>query len=190
MDGRSDLQAADNNDSREIRDVGINMVRDDLEDLPRFELPAGYSIRPWREGDRHTWTDLQRAAEMWLEITDDLYVTEFGSDTDELARRQLFLCNSSGEAVGTATAWCGKIDGERLGQVHWVAIRPQEQGRGLSRPLLSATCELLRELGHRRTFLTTSTARLAALRLYLRFGFRPDPVNAAQRTAWAALHLT
>lgn len=170
----------------ELPDVGIDMVREGLEDLPAFELPEGYSIRRYRAGDDQTWTDIHLAAEKSIDITGGLFAKEFESDPEALAERQLFLCEDAGHAIGTATAWFGDYRDEGIGRVHWLAILPEQQGRGLSRPLLAATCARLRELGHTRTFLTTSTRRLAAVRLYLRFGFRADPVNDAQRAGWAA----
>jgi GNAT superfamily N-acetyltransferase len=165
-------------------DVGINLVRENLEDLPRFEVLEGYSIRSYRQGDDEVWTDIHLAAEKSIDITGGLFAKEFESDHAELRRRQLFLCAPGGAAVGTGTAWRGSYRGEEIGQVHWVAIVPGHQGRGLSRPLLAAVCARLRERGHRRAFLTTSTRRLVALRLYLRFGFRADPTDERQRAAW------
>lgn len=153
-------------------DVNIDMVREDLEGLPHFELPEPYSIRAYRPGDEKVWTRIQRAAEKIIEIAPDLHARQFGPDHEQLARRQLFLCDGAGWEVGTGTAW---FDDEKTGRVHWVAIVPGHQGKGLSRPLLAAVCGRLKELGHRRAVLTTSSTRGAALRLYSRFGFEPRP---------------
>jgi GNAT superfamily N-acetyltransferase len=171
----------------ELPDVSLAMVREGLEDLPVFELPPGYSIRSHREGDQAVWTDIHLAAEKRIEVTAGLFADEFGGDAEQLRRRQLFLCDPGGAAVGTGTAWHGRYRGTEMGRVHWMAVVPGQQGRGLSRPLLAAVCSRLRELGHRRAFLTTSTGRLAALRLYLRFGFRADPTDEPQRAAWEAV---
>ena len=171
-----------------LPDVGTDMVRPDLEGLPDFELPRSYSIRAWRPGDMETWTRLQRAAEKQIEITDGLFREQFGGDDAAIAARQLFLCDAGGRAVGTGTAWFDEERfGERWGQVHWMAVVPGQQGRGLGRTLLAAVCRRLREAGHRRAFLITSTGRLPAIRLYLRFGFRPAPRDEAGREAWRAL---
>jgi GNAT superfamily N-acetyltransferase len=115
-------------------------------------------------------------------------VHEFGADPVLLAQRQCYLCTADGRTIGTATAWFDDdFGGEIFGRVHWVAIVPQYQGHGLSRPLLSAVCERLREAGHERAYLTTSSARLAAIRLYLRFGFKPLIETEGQASAWRTL---
>jgi ribosomal protein S18 acetylase RimI-like enzyme len=73
--------------------------------------------------------------------------------------------------VGTVTAWEGSFEGERMGRVHWLAVVPEEQGKGLGALLLSVACERLRLLGFERAYLVTSPLRTAAIRLYKRFGF-------------------
>jgi GNAT superfamily N-acetyltransferase len=72
----------------------------------------------------------------------------------------------------------------RWGRVHWMAITPQFQGRGLGKTLLSAICQRLRELGHERAYLTTSSARVQAVGLYLKFGFEPLIRNIEDESLW------
>jgi GNAT superfamily N-acetyltransferase len=89
------------------------------------------------------------------------------------------------EVIGTGAAWFDDdFGGARIGRVHWVAILPEYQGRGLSKPLLSAICRRLRELGHGRAYLATASARSRAIQLYLRFGFVPLTRNEAERAIW------
>lgn len=164
------------------------MVRRHLEGLPTFSLPAGYALRVFEPGDAATWTRLVQAADLHQGVTADRHREVFGVDLGVLRERQLFLTAPGGEAVGTATGWYGSGGWEPdWGRVHWVAIRPDFQGRGLSRPLLQAVLERLRLLGHRRAYLITETVRWAALRLYLRFGFEPDLRRAEDRSVWMDL---
>lgn len=65
-------------------------------------------------------------------------------------------------------AW---LDWPPIRRVHWVAIRPAYQGRGLARPLLFDIGQTLRELGHTRATLTTSHQRALAIALYRKIGF-------------------
>ncbi|MBE7499779.1 MAG: GNAT family N-acetyltransferase [Verrucomicrobiales bacterium] len=166
----------------------MQMVRRHLEALPTFPLPAGYALRMFERGDAATWARLVQAADLHQAVSADRHREVFGEDLDTLRQRQFFLTAPGGEAVGTATAWYGSGGWERdWGRVHWVAIRPDCQGRGLSKPLLHAVLERLRRLGHRRAYLITETVRRAALRLYLRFGFEPDLRRAEDRSVWMDL---
>ena len=163
----------------------IILWREHLEEIPDFPLPDHFSLRWYQPGDDQEWFRIQSTADRLNEITPDLFARQFGKDEHELARRQCFLLNSRGNAIGTATAWFNdNFEGKRFGRVHWVAILPEYQGRGLAKPLMTTICHRLRELGHTRAYLTTSTARLGAIRLYLRFGFVPMIRNAAEEAVW------
>jgi ribosomal protein S18 acetylase RimI-like enzyme len=147
--------------------VRVTMIRRSLDGIPQHPLPAGFSIRWWWPGDRETWVRIHDLAEKLVPATAEVYDKQFGGNTHELSRRQAFLLDSSGREIGTATAW---FDG-KLGRVHWVAIVPEFQGRGLSKPLLTIVCSRLRELGYAQVYLTTDARRAAALALYRSFGF-------------------
>ena len=67
--------------------------------------------------------------------------------------------------------------------VHWVAVRPAYQGRGLGKAMLSFTLNQLAQW-HDRAFLGTQTKRLAAIWLYLSFGFVPDLEQPGAIEAW------
>jgi GNAT superfamily N-acetyltransferase len=127
-------------------------------------------------------------ADQYNDITPALFAREFGRDPAELAARQLYLYDPAGGAIGTATAWRGNlISDQTIGRIHWVAIVPDRQGQGLAKPLIAAACRRLRELGHARAYLTTSTARVPAINLYLRFGFQPLVGSLEARRAWQAI---
>jgi GNAT superfamily N-acetyltransferase len=163
----------------------IILWREHLEGISNFPLPPGFSLRWYQPGDQEIWFRIQTASDQLNEITPELFQQQFGNDDQALAKRQCYLLTTQGRAVGTATAWYNdNFEGRDFGRVHWVAILPDYQGRGLARPLMTAICERLRELGHKRAYLTTSTARLGAIRLYLRFGFSPLIRNPAEAALW------
>jgi GNAT superfamily N-acetyltransferase len=175
------------------RNVPLTMVRRDLDGVPRFDVPAGFTLRPFASGDEEAWVWIHAAADRYNEATLARFRSEFGDDAATLERRMRFLVDPTGSAIGTAAAWFDhQPPGPLLGRVHWVAIHPAHQGRGLAKPLLSHVCALLRDLGHERTFLTTSSARIPAIALYLRFGFEPEIDGSDSAAAWAELrrHLT
>lgn len=174
--------------SQDLENLSVTMVRSDLDDIPRFPLPAPFRIRCYEPGDETHWLSIHGAADKRNAITPGLFRGQFGSDDGLLSQRQFYLCDGDGLAIGTATAWF-KDDYRGLpwGRVHWVAIVPAMQGKGLAKPLMTLVCERLRELGHVRAYLSTSTLRVPAISLYLKFGFVPEIKDEQAREAWRAL---
>ncbi len=170
------------------QNIPVTMVRPHLEEIPEHTLPAGYSVRAYRPGDERNWVEIQAAADRYNEITPALFVQEFGRNKSVLAERQLYICEPGGTAIGTATAWFNNhYRGQLFGRVHWVAIVPNQQGRGQAKLLMTAVCHRLRDLGHNQTYLTTSTARIPAINLYLQFGFVPQIDNTDDVEVWRSL---
>lgn len=90
-----------------------------------------------------------------------------------------------GTPIGTATAWFDNDhNGLPCGRLHWVAMVPKLQGQGLAKPLLTTVCQRLRELGHTRAYLTTSSERIPAINLYLGFGFAPEIKDLHDSELW------
>jgi GNAT superfamily N-acetyltransferase len=152
----------------------LMMVRPHMDDIPSIPFPEGYGIRAMRLGEGGLWTDIERDAETYFPIADDLFEREFGRDLEATQWRCFFVVNARGAAVGTISAWYNRSrKGQDHGQIHWVAVRPAYQGKGLGKAALSYT---LREMSqwHERCFLGTQSKRLPAIKLYLDFGFVPD----------------
>jgi len=170
-----------------LPNLRVAMRRPDLDQLPPVVLPAGHALRDYLPVSEAAWLAIHQVADPWHTFTAAFFAQQFGTDAALLAARQLYLCAADGNPIGTSTAWFVDAPDQPCGRVHWVAIRPEQQGRGLGRPLLVATLRRLRELGHRSALLTTSTARLPALRLYLRHGFVPETTTPEARTAWLAI---
>lgn len=167
------------------RHVPVAMARQDLDGIPQFSLPEPFTFRWYQPGDEKEWTRIHVQADKWNDVSGDLFEKQFGNDEDLLRERQLYLCADDGAAVGTATAWWNDdYEGLMWGRLHWVAIVPEFQGRGLAKPLLSAVLNRMVEMGYKRVYLTTATQRLPAISLYLKFGFLPQPRNQEETEAW------
>ena len=167
----------DNHDSR-IHYVDLLMEKDDLTDIPVCALPEGYRFAFYQPGDRDAWIAIEISAKELRDHAQGVEVWQkyYGNAEALLPQRMLFIENERGEKVATITAYpCEEKD---LGQVHWVAVRREDQGRGLARPLIARGLTLMRELGDRRACLHTQTVTWVACRLYLDFGFRPTAESA------------
>jgi len=163
------------------------MIRENLDNIPEFDLPAGYSIQWYRPGHEKQWQAIQLLADEYNRVTPGLFEEQFGTDTQLLSERQCFLLDSEENIVGTATAWLD-IQGEKSpGRIHWVAIAPQQQGKGLAKPLLTIICKRLKQLGHSKAYLTTQTVRIPAINLYAKFGFTPVIDSEREKEIWEKL---
>jgi ribosomal protein S18 acetylase RimI-like enzyme len=67
--------------------------------------------------------------------------------------------------------------------IHWVAVRPAYQGRGLAKAAVTHVMNSLAQW-HQRARLRTSSGRLAAIKIYLDFGFLPDMTQKDAPRAW------
>lgn len=167
------------------------MKRSPLAGFPVFGFPAPYQFRWYLPGDEAHWLTIHHKADIHSEqqATMATFRRAFGEDTAVLAQRQGYILDGAGQPIGTASAWFDPVDenGRLPGRVHWVAILPEHQGKGLAKPLLSIICQRLEKFDHPFALLETSTARIPAVNLYLRFGFTPHIRNDVDRDAWEQL---
>lgn len=174
-------------------DVPLGMARAHLEAIPQFTPPPGYRLRGYAAGDVVTWTSIQRVADTLNTIDAGLFGRQYGSAPDALAERMLFVTTGEGEDVGTISAWWEHgtrtcVPGDR-GRVHWLAVRPDHQRRGLAKALMTRALTVMAR-HHASAMLDTSSGRPWAARLYLDFGFLPEPSDledVARRAAWRAV---
>lgn len=173
----------DNHDSR-IKYYELLLKREDLENLPRYELPEGYRFVFYEQGDRDAWIATLQSAkefetyEQGLEAWNRYYE---GKD-EELKTRMVFVVNEAGEKVATATAYYDIYgrDKSGAGWLHWVAVRRDEQGKGLSKPMIAYVLDVMRSLGYTHAKIPTQTTTWLACKVYLDLGFVPVPENAVR----------
>lgn len=179
MDG---LPVFENLDAR-IRYFDLILERN-TENLPHYALPEGYHFEFYRDGDRGAWVEIEKSAREFSSPEQGLAAWEryYGGRERELPRRMIFAVNAQSEKVATATAFydIDRGDDGETGWLHWVSVKRSHQGRGLSKPTISRALELLRELGYRRIKIPTQTTSWLACKIYLDFGFLPEPQNALQ----------
>ena len=151
----------------------VIMVVDALADVPRRPLPAGFSYRDYRTGDGAVWTRIHEETGAYAPLPPGLHAREFGPDGAALAARQLFVADASGREVATATAWYrDPAHGVPGGRIHWVAVTPSVQRRGIASALLGLVCDRFAALGETAAYLTTDSHNSRAIALYESLGFR------------------
>lgn len=167
--------------------LDVKMIRENLDGIPEYDLPAGYSIRWYQPGYEEPWQKVQSLADEYTRVTPGLFREQFGAYIKLLPERQCFLCDGKDKIIGTATAWLDNLGEKSPGRIHWLAIIPAEQGKGLAGPLLTIICKRLKELGHSKTYLTTQSLRITAINLYAKFGFAPVIDSERDREIWEKL---
>lgn len=178
----------DNHDER-IKYYELMLERKTLSDIPEFPLPEGYRFAFYKSGDRDAWIDIEKSAKEFKSYEAGLksWNEYFGGKDGELVRRMVFIETESGEKVATSTAFYdihGR-DKSGAGWLHWVSVRREFQGKGLSKPLISRTLEVMRSLGYSHAKIPTQTTSWVACKVYLDFGFTPIPQNAERnRDGW------
>jgi len=88
-----------------MKNIGVTMIREQMENIPEIPFPKGFGVRNYRPDEGDIWTGIQRAAEPFIKIDDQLFEQEFGDNLQEMENRSFFVVTDEGEEVGTITAW-------------------------------------------------------------------------------------
>lgn len=177
----------DNHDDR-IKYYELLLHRE-LDGLTVYPLPDGYRFVLYSPGDRDEWIDIETSAREFIDYSQGLvsWNRYYQGKDEELTRRMVFIENETGEKVATATAFYNiyREDPDGAGWLHWVAVRREYQGLGLSKPLITHVLGIMRSLGYTYAKIPTQTNTWLACKVYLDLGFRPLPANARHsRTGW------
>lgn len=182
----------------------ISMFKTDTKSYPEYALPDGYSFSFYQKGDEVAWARLERALGQFE--TEALALEHFQKDFYDGQRlrpeeRMLFVKDSDGEIVGTASLWDGEYFGRIEQRIHWVAVSDRCAGQGIAKAMLTRLLQLYNTLGYEGyLYLWTGTVNYPAIAIYRKFGFieyrgeispftnLPDPDFAAMnRTGLATL---
>ena len=165
------------------------MLRGEITGMREIPLPAGFHYEMYRPGDRDAWIGIEKSAKEFetYEQGLDAWKRYYEGRDDELVNRMVFVVNEKGEKVATATAFYDirGIDQSADGWLHWVAVRREDQGKGLSKPLISHVIQIMKALGQTHCKIPTQTTTWVAVKVYLDLGFRPIEKNLVNsRDGW------
>ena len=176
---KRDVTRYDNHDER-ICHYELLLERG-LSNMPEYTLPAGYRFVPYSDGDRDRWIEIEISAKEFTAYGQGLEAWNryYANCPDILPDRMFFIENDKGEKVATATAFYdihGR-DTSGAGWLHWVAVKREYQGRGLSKPLITYVLNAMKNLGYSHAKIPTQTTTWLACRVYLDLGFLPIQKN-------------
>ena len=143
-----------------------------------YPLPEGYSYALYQAGDEIAWAKIEASV---LEFDDEIEALLYFQEDwlpykREIERRCLFIVAPNGEKVATATAWWGYTGVKRSPWIHWVAVKPEHQGKGLGKALASRVLRLLLDMeGDKDVYLNTQTWSHKAVGIYEKIGFVISP---------------
>ena len=154
--------------------IPVIMRREANLHLPVCLLPEGYSYQMYKDGFEKDWARIETSVGEFNCEMDALlhYQKTFLPYPDELSRRCIFILAPNGEPVGTATAWWDYVGKRRHALMHWVAVKPEYQGKGLGKAITAEVIRLMTEVdGDGVFYLSTQTNSHKAIRIYEWAGF-------------------
>lgn len=170
----------DNHDSR-IKYYDL-LLEKDLDVIKDYDLPKDYHFEFYKYGDRDEWIEIEKSAKEFINYDEGFRAWNryYSGRENELLSRMVFVVNARGEKVATATAFYDISDKDQSGSgwLHWVAVKREYQGKGLSKPLISHTLKIMASLGYTHAKIHTQTTTWLAVKIYLDFDFRPVSENA------------
>ncbi len=163
-----------------VKSISADMVKLDMDNYPRYEMPEGFYITGYREGDEYHWADI--AKEQFDLETVELGLESFRKDFFGQAERWERLKDSclfaveekTGKVAAVLTLWEGGIMEGNFRRIHWVATREEFQGRGIIKAMMTYALDMYHKQGSEGPcVLATGTQNWQAIRIYKKFGFVP-----------------
>ena len=158
------------------------MVRPNLNGLPELEIPEGYEIRTYLEGDDVHWANVISASFGGKRTAEDTHRDII--DRDVFDPEGLYFAIYQGTPVGTTCAWKNTLDETEVGVVHMVGVDSAHAGHRLGQCVTLCVLLYFQEHGFKCAILNTDDFRLPALKTYLNLSFLPLYVDPDHPGRW------
>ncbi|RSK27672.1 GNAT family N-acetyltransferase [Bacillus sp. HMF5848] len=151
------------------------LVRDDI-DVPKYNLPNNYEIKPYRAGvDEEIWCDIRNASFATLKgnevpISRDM-VSKLVLSNDYIEGGMMILYHLN-KPIGVVRGSADIYEGIPTMSIGPLAIIPSYQGKGLGRILLRAVLKFAREKSYSKAILCVNGENERAKTLYEHEGFK------------------
>ena len=165
----------------------LTMKLQALTDYRAPALPEGYTLTTLDpETDIQGWIETCAEGLGTAEWTEEDFRKRM-LETDGLCAERIYVVKHEGRVIATATAWPLS---ETRGNLHMVAARPEYRGKHLGSIVVGAVLEWLTAQGMTDIRLSTDDFRLAAIKVYLNFGFLPILSDFDMPGRWKAIYET
>jgi GNAT superfamily N-acetyltransferase len=155
--------------------VPLFLYKEDPQDYPKYELPAGFRFTPYQRGDEVAWAELECSLGQFATVEEGVrcFEREFPADGAlDLGERVFFVRDDTDAVVATAALWEGEFCGEICPRAHWLAVSDACAGRGIAKAVFCHILDLYRQLHLTGTlYLLTATWYYPAIAIYRSFGF-------------------
>lgn len=163
-----------------LPDLGFRPVRTYLDMLWRgdaleaAELPDGFAVRPFQEGDAARLAAIQNAAfaASWGFCPNTPEQIAYRSRMANTSAAGILFLQDGAETAGYCWTTLLPVNGARRGRIGMIGIAPAYRGRGVSRPILYAGMAYLRTLGVDGIGLEVDGSNAPAVGLYTSTGFQ------------------
>ena len=184
---------------RSLPHIGVIMETNNASVYPKYELPVGFSFSQYKQGFEEQWASLQYEIENVdsIEEAKTIFKREFldgkitnwinkapedmmsvdiekSSCYNTMIDKMIFVLDADNNLAGTGSIWDGNMFGKGYQRLHWIAVSPQYQGKGIAKAIVSKLLDIYNSLGYSGyIYLTSQTWSYKALNIYMEFGFSP-----------------
>ncbi len=129
-------------------------------------------IRNYNDGDEIHWAKIEYAVGDFINVESaKQYFTEHYK-TDDIYERCFFAEDNNKNVVGTCIAWYDKKDDGIVSSLHWLAVLPEYQNKGIGKALMNTVMNYYKSNNLFPVYLHTQPWSYRAISLYNTFGFK------------------
>ena len=152
---------------------------------PILPLPAGYGLRTFQAGDEEAWAVLLNANGE-LGCWDRQRIE--GQLAGGLVRQAQYFVTAEGQLVSCTGVYDRAApDQEPCWEIGWVANHPDHRGKRAGTAAVAAATAAAKDMQARTIYLFTDDYRIAAIKVYLKLGFRPLYQHPSFPGRWTAV---
>ena len=143
------------------------------DDLPDQDVPSGFSVRSYRQGDASILSEAQNSAfaGSWGFCPNTVDQIEYRSQMPNTSNQGILILNDGDKTAGYCWTCLSPLNSKIRGVIGMIGVVPEYRGRGISRTILLASMEYFRSLDVADIGLQVDGSNTPATRLYASVGF-------------------